>query len=167
MQGLRMMRAHSSKSSAFEDAPVDVSKRQRLVGVAIDAGALLAFGCVLIGAGHGVGPITLLMFVDSPEVWSLPVAVGWAGVALLLIAVLVPRRALYVPMALGGLAALLASWRLFLYYGEAGIALLLIAHRDEPASLGSSLVLSIPFLGVLAGRLVYLMVQLRGRGASA
>ena len=79
-------------------------------------------------------------------------AVGWVGIALLAISALVSRRVLYLSLALGGLAALVASWWRFI---------------SQSASLGSSLVFSIPFLGALVGRLVYLAVQLRGRRASA
>jgi hypothetical protein len=129
---------------------VDVSKPKRLVGLAIDAAVALAFGCVLIGAGHGAGPIGLVMLAGSPEAWGFPTTVGWVGIALLAISVSFPRRGLYLSLTLVGLAMVVASWWLFI---------------SPSSSLEWSLVYSIPFLSVLAYRL-YLIVQL-GRGSAA
>jgi len=71
----------------------------------MDAAVALAFGCVLIGAGHGVGPIGLVMLAGSPEAWGFPTTVGWVGIALLAISVSFPRRGLYLSLALVGLSS--------------------------------------------------------------
>jgi hypothetical protein len=118
-----------------------ISTPRRLLGLALDAGVVLAFGCVLIGAGHGVAPIGLLMFLGSPQAWGLPMAVGWAGIGLLVASVLVPLRGHYLPLALGGLGTLVATWWLFI-----------TPTRDW----WFSLIFSVPFLALLAVRLLQL-----------
>jgi len=124
-----------------------IPPRQRWLGLACDAGVALTFACVLIGAGHGVGPIGLLMVVGSPEAWGLPMAAGWTGLAALALAALVAARSMYTALTLAGLGMVFLSWCLFV---------------AQSASVFASVVyFSIPFLGALAGRLVYLAAQLR------
>src|SRR5262245_57847436 len=87
---------------------------QRLLGFLVDGCVLLAFACVLIGAGHGVGPIGLLMIGGSIEAWGWPMAVGWVAVTLLALGALVSHREFYFPMIAMGLIALVVSWGLFI-----------------------------------------------------
>ena len=126
---------------------MNVNKPQRLLGLAIDAGVMLAFGCVMIAAGHGTGPIGVLMFAGSADAWGTPMTIGWTGIALLAMSALVPPPWLYGCVVLTGLATIVVSWSLFVI---------------ESASLNFSLVFSIPFICALAGRLMYLVFQLCG-----
>ena len=131
----------------FENrASAGISTRDRMIGLACDAGVALTFASVLIGAGHGVGPIGLLLFGDV-EAWGVPMAAGWAGLAALVAAALAPPRVLYGLLVSGGLGLLFLSWGLFV---------------AESASVFASVVyFSIPFLAAAAGRLIYLAVQVR------
>jgi hypothetical protein len=72
---------------------------------------------------------------------------GWLTVAGLVVAAFVPQRGLYMGLVIAALLLLLATWWLFV---------------AQSASIFSSVVLfSIPFLMVLAGRLVLLAIQAR------
>jgi hypothetical protein len=40
---------------------------------------LIAYGVVVIFAGHGAGPVALLMLFGSPSVWLSSQILGWPG----------------------------------------------------------------------------------------
>jgi hypothetical protein len=114
--------------------------------MAIDAGLILAFGCVMIAAGHGLGPIAFVMFAGSAKDWGIPMTIGWTGIALLAISGLVPWCWLHGSLALSGVAMIVLSWSVFV---------------SLSLSLKLSLVFSIPLFCTLTGRLLYLIVQMR------
>jgi hypothetical protein len=117
-----------------------------LVGLALDAGVILAFSCVMIVAGHGLGPIGFVMFAGSAKDWGIPMTIGWTGIALLAISALVPRSWLYGCLALSGLSMIVISWSVFV---------------SLSVSMSYSMVFSIPLFCALTGRLLYVFVQLR------
>jgi len=124
-----------------------ISSTHRWIGLAFDGGVVLLFGCVLIGAGHGVGPIGLLMIFGMAEAWAVPMVVGWLSIAALALAALVPQRELYVTVVLLGLTLLVISWWLFI---------------SQSSSMVASIVpWSVPFLAALAGRAVFLVISVR------
>jgi len=130
---------------------MSLSLRRLMIGLAFNLGVVLAFGIVLIGAGHGVAPIGLILFLGDAEEWVLPMIVGWVAIGLLVLPVLAPRLGLHVALVQLGLLALAAAWMLFLSVSEAW---------------GFSLAFSIPFLGAMIARLRFLTAEIRRASAT-
>ena len=110
---------------------------ERLSGLALDSGLVLAFGLVVIAAGDGAGPVGLLMF-NSFHDCGFPMAAGWTAIVLLPISVLVSHNGLYLLITLVGLISLVISWWLFI---------------RETEALAFSLVSSVLFFALLLARL--------------
>ena len=111
---------------------------ERLSGLALDSGLVLAFGLVVIAAGDGAGPVGFLMFKGSFRDCGFPMAAGWTAIVLLPISVLVSHNGLYLLITLVGLILLVISWWLFI---------------RETEALAFSLVSSVPFFALLLARL--------------
>jgi len=125
---------------------MNLSLRRRLIGLACNLGVVLTFGVVLIGAGHGVAPIGLILFLGEAEEWVLPMTVGWSAIGLLALPALVPRLGLHVACVQLGLVTLAVAWMLFLSVSEAR---------------AFSLAFSLPFLGASIARVWFLTVETR------
>jgi hypothetical protein len=123
-------------------------QRQRAICLMLDAAMVLAFSCIIIAAGHGAGPVGLLLFMGSAEAWGLPMTVAWLGIGLLATSVLMPFRWPYVIQAGVGIICLFISWFLFVSRSEVPFA---------------SLFFSIPFLGVLISRSAKLVLTVLPR----
>jgi hypothetical protein len=123
--------------------------RRRAVGLAIDLGVCAGFATVWVAAGHGAGPVGLLMVLGHADAWGLPMGLGWAAVATLAVLPLVPWRWPYLAAALAGLALLLASWFVFV-------------ARSQDA--GLPMMTSVQFAGALVARLWYLFAGARSSG---
>lgn len=131
---------------------MNLSLRRLLIELAFNLGVVLAFGMVLIGAGHGVAPIGLILFLGDAEEWVLPMTVGWTAIGLLALAVLVPRLGLHVACVQLGLLTLAAAWMLFLSLSEI---------------LPISFLFSIPFLAAMVARLWFLTAEIRRAAETA
>ena len=70
--------------------------------------------CSGIAAGHGVGPVGLLL-VFGWEYWSLPVLLGWIGIALLIDGKLFNSLRLCRQF---GVASISVSWVIFLWKSD-------------------------------------------------
>ncbi len=127
-------------------APVGLSLRQRLVGLACNAVVALAYGAVILGAGHGVAPIGLLLVLGDADEWVPPMLAGRLALGLLTVVILLPWRWVYATFEAAGVALLFVSWALFIQYTEV---------------LPVTLAFSVPFLAASIGRLVYLGFELR------
>lgn len=125
---------------------MDKSEPSRVIGLAGDVALILAFCCIPIGAGHGIGPLGLLLLDGNLVAWRNPFSVGRIGIALVAIGILIPKRSLYFPLELAGLLMIVLTW-------------LLIAFENGHVVI--YFVFSIPFLAVLAARLVYFRLQLK------
>ena len=56
-----------------------------MIGVYVTTFVLLAgFSAVLVAAGHGVGPVGILMVMGDAAPWYFGMALGWPGWALIL-----------------------------------------------------------------------------------
>ncbi len=128
-----------------------MSWKQRGLGLLIDLAALAAFGIVIIAAGHGAGPVGILMFIGSASAWGLPMAIGWGAIAALIVASFIPFRWPYLVVTLSGYAALAASLAIF------------VSRSERPEA---SAVFATPFAGALVGRAVYLFFQVRRRAGA-
>lgn len=122
------------------------SETSRAIGLAGDVALILAFCCVPIGAAHGVGLLGLFLLGGSPNTWSNPISIGRLGIALVLASMLIPKRCVYLSLELAGLSMIVVAWLLIVFDGEIAII---------------TLIFSIPFLLVLAARLVYFRLQLQ------
>lgn len=72
---------------------------------------------VMIFAGHGVGPVGLLLWAGSAPEYMLPMAAGWLGITALVLSVVLPPR--YRRAAAWISAALISvSWLAFLAVSE-------------------------------------------------
>jgi hypothetical protein len=117
---------------------------ERWGGFALDAGLVLAFGIVVIAAGHGAAPIGYLMFQGSIRAWCWPVVAGWAAIALLLPSEFVTRNGVHLVLTLTGLGLTVLSWWFFIRESEA---------------LTISVLSSIPFFALLLVRFWITMYQ--------
>ena len=95
-------------------------KASSLVGLRkrslLSAAVLGGHGIVIIGAGHGVGPIALLELFGRAEEYLLAQTFGWLGVALLLLSVIHGLAFRYLaPLAI---VALAISTALFVQLSE-------------------------------------------------
>ena len=129
---------------------VVVSRRQRLIGLLIDLAVMGGSGTVMIAAGHGVGPVGLLMFLGQGD-WHFPMAVGWCGGAVLLALPLVPNRWCYALVWLAGLSTLAASLAIFISRSERRAFSILTAYL---------------FAAAVAVRVAYLFQQMDRRNAA-
>ena len=97
-------------------------------------GALIAaFAVALVAAGHGLGPIGLLLVLGWGY-WTAPVVVGWAAILLLVVGRAGSSSTGSILHRLGGILSL-ASWALFLSMAEVPSV---------------TMVTSIPYLALLA-----------------
>jgi hypothetical protein len=122
-----------------------MTKSERLNGLLFDAIVTLAFGWVLIPGAHGISLIGYWLWMIGPE--DARSLIGWLGIILLVVKAMISRPGLYSSLAMTGLTMLVSSWWLF------------ISHDR----LGEELIASIPFLGLVVGRITHLIVQQRGR----
>ena len=95
-------------------------------------GLLALFGVVMIGAGHGAGPVGLLLVLGRAKEWVPGQVLGWIGVSLCVGAVFRPTRRGYLGTLLFGLGFLVLSVVAF------------AVPSDAPAS---TLAFSVPLLG--------------------
>jgi hypothetical protein len=146
-----MLKAQGGKGREPKSVLVSLTWRECAIGLAFHAAVLVAFGVVLIGAGHGVAPIGLLLFLGHAEVWYPPMALGWLGIAILGIAALAPWRFVHASLSVLGLLALAASWILFISQSEV---------------IPITLALSLPFIGVCTARVLHLVTRV-GRAKPA
>jgi len=123
---------------------VELSKSERLNGLLFDAIVALAFGSVLIPGAHGVSLIGYWLWMIGPE--DARSLIGWLGIILLMVKAKISRPGLYLSLTMAGLTMLVVSWWLFTFI-----------------RLWEELIPSIPFLGLVVGRITHLIVQLRGR----
>jgi hypothetical protein len=74
------------------------------------AGAvLIAYGVVVIFAGHGAGPVALLMIFGSATAWLSSQILGWPGVLVSLAALVARSEAAYLSMRFWGAMLLVLS----------------------------------------------------------
>jgi hypothetical protein len=123
---------------------VELSKSGRLNGLLFDAIVALAFGSVLIPGAHGVSLIGYWLWMIGPE--DARSLIGWLGIILLMVKAKISRPGLYLSLTMAGLTMLVVSWWLFTFI-----------------RLWEELIPSIPFLGLVVGRITHLIVQQRGR----
>ena len=123
---------------------MELSKSERLNGLLFDAIVALAFGSVLIPGAHGVSLIGYWLWMIGPE--DARSLIGWLGIILLMVKAKISRPGLYLSLTMAGLTMLVVSWWLFTFI-----------------RLWEELIPSIPFLGLVVGRITHLIVQLRGR----
>lgn len=81
-----------------------ITGRRRGVASLVTVLLVASFAIVLVGAGHGVGPVGLLLVSGSFSAWSFPITLAWGGVLLTLAALLCSRTSLHVAFAAAGLA---------------------------------------------------------------
>lgn len=81
---------------------------------------VLAHGLIVIVAGHGIGPVALLMVLGSPSAWLSSQLLGWMGAAVLLPALLVRSAPALVSLRCWGAGLLLLS-AAFISHSEAAI----------------------------------------------
>jgi hypothetical protein len=79
---------------------------------------VISFLAILIGAGHGIGPVAYLLVVGSPEAWLWPQVFGWLGIALEISAALVVSSKRWKSFAASGLVSLFVSVFLFVITSE-------------------------------------------------
>jgi hypothetical protein len=132
--------------------------RHRFVTV---AALVLAHGLIVIIAGHGIGPIALLMVFGSASAWLSGQLLGWLGAILLLPALLVRSEPAQVSLRVWGAGLLLLSAAAFIAHSEARVvssltaqALMAIALQPtrEAAVAAALLVLDIAILVLLFSR---------------
>ena len=78
---------------------------------------IVAFGICIVGAGHGIAPIALILVYGWPA-WAAPMTVGWTGVIALLLGWL-RRHHGNLPIAHAGAVLTAVSWSLFMVRCEA------------------------------------------------
>ena len=98
--------------------PRVITSQQRLVASVVALALVGSFGVVIVAAGHGAGPIGLLLFLGSFSDWGLHLALGWTGVLSTLAALFCSPARFHVGFAASGLAVLAAAWVLFLTASE-------------------------------------------------
>ena len=118
-----------------------LATEQRALAVGASLGLIFSLAIVIIGAGHGAGPVGLLLVLGDFSAWGWHLAFGWSGVLLTLAALFFSRRIIHVGLGAGGLLCLAASWTLFFLATE---------------TRGFTLITSLPFLGSASWRLVQL-----------
>ena len=94
------------------------ASRQRVVASMIAIALVLAFAVIIVAAGHGAGPVGMLLVLGSFSAWGLQITVGWFGVVLTLAALFFSRVRPHVELAASGLVFLAAAWVLFLTASE-------------------------------------------------
>ena len=90
------------------------------------AGLLLLYGLVMVAAGHGMGPVGLLMVMGWPQVWGPAQLPGWIGILLLLRALFV-QDATYRSLRGWGASLLGGSLWLFAWLSEVPVLTLTTA----------------------------------------
>ena len=93
---------------------LDSPRARFAVGIA----SLLTYSAILIGAGHGAGPIGLLLIFGSPEVWWMPQLFGWIGVVLEIVALFKVSKSSWRLLAACSEAGQLSSATLFVFQSE-------------------------------------------------
>jgi hypothetical protein len=106
---------------------------------------LCAFAVPIIAAGHGAGPIGLLLFFGAWDAWGSPLNFGWLGIICLGASCFASGR-LYLCVAAASLALLGISWVLF---------------YEATESVGLTIATSLPLLIIACGSLVFLGFQAR------
>lgn len=120
-----------------------VTVRQRVAASLAAVILVASFAIVIVGAGHGAGPIGLLLVLGSFSAWGFHMTLGWGGVLLTLAALFCSQTRSHVRFAAWGLACIAASWALF--FGASEIS-------------GFTLVTSIPFLVFSLIRVIQLWI---------
>lgn len=120
------------------------SKRWLITRNVLAVLGILAFLKIILAAGHGIGPIGLLLFFGTMEAWGLPKILGWLGVAVICISLYCSGR-FNVWGNLGGNVLLLGSWAAFLGTADS-------SHRYD------SVIDSIPFLSLVTAQLALLLI---------
>ena len=123
-------------------APDRLSVEQRILAGVAALGAVFSLAIVIIGAGHGAGPVGLLLVLGSFSAWGWPLVFGWSGVLLTVTALFFPSRAAHVWLGISGLLCLVVSWTLFFLATEVR---------------SFTLVTSLPLFGCVSWRLVQLV----------
>ena len=81
----------------------------------------IGYLAVVIFAGHGLGPIALLLVAGRAPEYILPVAAGWLGIAALIFSVVAPAR-FWRPARMIAAILILGSWFAFLGVSERKLA---------------------------------------------
>jgi hypothetical protein len=102
-------------------------------------GLIVSFSMALIGAGHGVAPLGLLLVWGIGH-WFEPVVLGWLAIIVLLTGALVSRWS-SLPVLPIGAALLFADWCYFMSLTE-GLPLVLVLSAPFLACTGAYVVWS-------------------------
>ena len=81
-------------------------------------GIVIAFGIVIIFAGHGSAPVALLMVLGAPRAWLSSQLPGWLGLLVSLAAVFARTESAYRSIRFWGALLLIASVSVFIAHGE-------------------------------------------------
>lgn len=134
--------------SAHEKPPLIL----RVFGAIFTLLMLLSFGIPLIGAGHGIGPIRLLLVLGSMDAWGLEITLSWLGIAASLVSLFGGDLAVQLGLRTLGLALLVSAFVLFLQMSEA---------RDMTLLTGG------PFILCALIQLILLIADVCGRSGSS
>ena len=85
------------------------------------AALVLAHGLIVIIAGHGIGPVALLMVFGSASAWQSGQLLGWLGAVVLLPALLVRSERAQVSLRVWGAGLLLLSAAAFIAHSESRV----------------------------------------------
>lgn len=103
-----------------------------MIGVYVTTFFLLAgFSAVLVAAGHGVGPVGMLMVMGDAAPWYFGMALGWPGWALILGSLAFSDGMTSRKWQAYGLALVVMSWCVFV---------------SQTEDLSLTLITSVPFL---------------------
>lgn len=95
-----------------------IGARRLAIGILL----LTAFLCVLVFAGHGVGPVGLLLVLGRAPEYAFPMVTGWLGIAGVLVSLLSPSGTVGRFAAVAGIMLVALSWAGFLWVSERRIA---------------------------------------------
>lgn len=87
--------------------------------VLIAGGIVAAYGAIVVFAGHGAGPVAVLLVRGASSEWLSGQVLGWAGVILSLSALFARSTPAYVGLRCWGASLLVLSAGAFLSHGEA------------------------------------------------
>jgi hypothetical protein len=79
---------------------------------------LMAYGMVVIFAGHGAGPVALLLLFGSPSAWLSRQILGWPGALVCLAALCAPSDPSHLSLRFWGASLLMLSVGAFVSRSE-------------------------------------------------
>ena len=95
-----------------------MKKETTRIGQAVRACALgVTYLMVVIVAGHGLGPIGLLLVFGRAPEYVIPMASGWLGLVALILTVVLPAQ-LWRWIGIAAVILLVSSWASFLMVSE-------------------------------------------------